>query len=135
MAILTLLMPVMLEALGSLAKHPCCQRLDCTETRDLTNRDSIPGNPKQDLLDLGCTVLSIKSTRRKSERKIRTSLCDVYCLLCGRFSQSQETGERRLTCWQHFFPYILILHIHRLDLETLLFAYEQKKVCVHLIMA
>lgn len=34
---------VLLEPLGSMAEHLCCRQLDCTETGDLTGRDSIPG--------------------------------------------------------------------------------------------
>jgi len=63
LGILTLLMsvhPSMCPALGSMAKHRCCRQLDCTETGDLLNQDSIPGNPNQDLLNPGCTVFSIK---------------------------------------------------------------------------
>lgn len=108
---------VLLEALGNTGEHLCCQQLDYTEMGDLTDRDSILGNPNHDLLDLGCTVFSIKSTWRKAERKIRANPPDVCCLLHKHFSQSQETGEAGLTCWQQGFHHIPILHTHSLDLK------------------
>lgn len=112
-----------------MAKHLCCRQLDCMEMGDLNNRDSIPGNPNQDLLDLSCTVLSIKSTGRMSERKIGTNPPDVCYSLRECFSQSQKTGERGLTCWQQAFPYILTPRTHRLDLKICSLHISKKSVC------
>ena len=63
---------VLLEALGSLAKHPCFPQLNCRETRDLTKRNSIPGNPNQDLPDLGCSFqyqINMKEVRKEDRNK------------------------------------------------------------------
>lgn len=83
-----------------------------------------PRQSKAGLLGLGCSVLSIKSAQRESERKIRTNLLDVCYLLLKHSSQSLEAGERRLTCWQHISPYILMLKTPLQDLKNLLLSYH-----------
>lgn len=93
-----------------------CQ-LDCTGPEDLTERDSIPGNPNRELLNLGCTsVRGVTSTGRTSGRKIRANLSGGCSLLHERFFPSQGAGQRGLTHQQHLLPCVLTPHSPMLDL-------------------
>lgn len=86
-----------------MAKHLCCLQLDCTEVRDFSKQDSIPGNPKQDLLDLGSSVLSIKPAQRELGRKIRKNLLDVCYLLLKHSSQSWRGKAHQLAACQFIY--------------------------------
>ena len=86
------------------------------------SRESKPGSSES-------WLHSFQYQMRKVRTEDRNKSAYICYLLHKCFSQSQESGERGLTCWQHVFPCILTRCTHRLDLKIYSLNSGKKGVC------